>query len=652
LAPERIFQLGDKRFPALKTLRQTNLPVLTTPLLGRDHELAEITKLARGTARILTLTGVGGIGKTRLALQVAAELSDDYPDGVWFVSLESVDDVSMVEPTIAQAVHAHGELEEFLRARTSLVLLDNVEQLLPDVASVVSALPATVVVSSRERLGLHEEQEVPVAPLPVDTSVALFVDRARRLVPSFAADDHVAAIVQRLDGLPLAIELAAARVKVLTPAQIEERLSTSFSLLTSGSRDVPERQRTLRATVEWSYDLLDLEERRTVRALAVFRGSFAVEAAEEIAQTDIEMIERLVDKSLVKRTESGRLALLAVIREFLLEHLGNEAEAVAARHAAYYERWLPVPYERWLPTSREFDQRLRELANEIENVRAVVDWVIAHADAERAVSTVARAAELGVGDPRGPRAWLARVSELRAPPSAARIHALTIAAVAANDMGDPDAGVAYAEDAIALAKTLGEESHLNTTLEVLAIAHARRRDQESARRVFGEALAIERRSSTLHNFGTFEMSSGDLDRATSLLEESVSLNASQGRLRVLRLTHHSLGDLALRRGDPDRAVAEYGESIRIAQDLNVLLTVCFCTGGLAAAAALKGDVAASARLWGLLERLEDEHGRIDPAERSYYLEVVGRIAQEHYEETRHVPADEALRRVNAYVHSL
>jgi predicted ATPase/class 3 adenylate cyclase len=653
-APERIFQLGDELFPPLKTLRQTNLPVLSTPLFGRDDELAEISRLVRGGARILTLTGVGGIGKTRLALQAAAELSDDYPDGLWFVPLAAVSDATMVESAVAQAVRAHGDLHDFLLARSLLLVLDNVEQLMPDVAAVVAALRAAVVVTSRERLGLHEEQEVPVAPLPLDASVSLFVDRARRLVPRFEPDEHVAAIVHRLDGLPLAIELAAARIKLLTPAQIEQRLARSLELLTTGARDVPERQRTLRATIAWSYDLLDDDERRALRALAVFRGGFTVEAAEDVARADIETIARLVDKSLVARAEAGRLFLLATIRDFLLEQLGAESDEVAARHAAYYERWLPPAYERWLPASEVYDQKLRERSREIENIRALVDWMLAHAEAEQALSTVARAAELWTdgSNPREPGGWLSVALERGAAPSAAAVHALTVAAVAANQSGDHDVAVRSSEKAIALAKSLGQKLHLNTALEILAIAHAQRGDRTSGRRFYEEALALERRASTLHNFGTSEMWAGDLDRGASLLEESLEVGASESRLWLLQLTRHSLGDLALRRGDTTRAKAEYRESLRIATDLNVLRTISFCTGGLAAAAALEGDAGAASRLWGLLERLEEEHGRIDAIERSYYLEAVGELEREPYEETRHVPADEALRLVNAYVHSI
>jgi predicted ATPase/Tfp pilus assembly protein PilF len=654
-APERIFQLGVQAFPPLMTLRQTNLPVLSTPLLGRDDELADISRLVRGGARILTLTGVGGIGKTRLALQAAAELSDDYPDGLWFVPLAAVSDATMVESAIAQAVRAHGDLSDFLGARNLLLVLDNVEQLMPDIAAVVAALPAAaVVVTSRERLGLHEEQEVPVAPLPLDASISLFVDRARRLIPSFQPDEHVATIVRRLDGLPLAIELAAARIKLLAPAQIEQRLARSLELLTTGARDVPERQRTLRATIVWSYDLLHDEERRALRALAVFRGGFTVEAAEDVAQADIETIARLVDKSLVARAEPGRLFLLATIREFLLEQLVAEIDEVAARHAAYYERWLPPAYERWLPASEVYDQKLRERFREVENIRALVDWMLAHAEAERALSTVARAAELWTdgSNPREPWGWLSLALERSAAPSAAAVHALTVSAVAANQSGEHDVAVRYSEGAIALATSLGETLHLNTSLAILAIAHAQRGDRASGRRFYEEALALERRASTLHNFGTSEMWAGDLDRAAALLEESLEVAASERRLRLQQLTRHSLGDLALHRGDTRRAKAEYRESLRIAADLNVPRTISFCAGGLAAAAALEGDAVAASRLWGLLERLEDEHGRIDAIERSYYLEAVGEIATEPYEETRHVSADEAVRLVNAYVHSI
>jgi len=245
---ERLYQLDDDEFPPLKTVDQTNLPVQPTPFVGRERELAEVLALL-DVHRIVTLTGPGGSGKTRLALQAAAESVEQYGDGVWFVSLAAVRDPQLIEPTIARVVGGPDDLHAFLTGKRTLLVLDNLEQLLPDAAAIVARIDARVLATSRSRLNVAAEQEFPVPALPLDDAAALFTQRARHLEPGFEPDAAVRQIAQRLDGLPLALELAASRVKVLTPGQILERLGRSLDLLTSGAQDAPERQRTLRGTV-------------------------------------------------------------------------------------------------------------------------------------------------------------------------------------------------------------------------------------------------------------------------------------------------------------------------------------------------------------------------------------------------------------------
>ncbi|MGZ6563242.1 MAG: adenylate/guanylate cyclase domain-containing protein [Solirubrobacteraceae bacterium] len=223
LKAERLYQVGADEFPPLKSLNQTNLPVQPTAFVGRESDLGQVVDLL-GNSRIVTLTGAGGSGKTRLALQVAAELAQDYADGVWFVSLAALSDPQLVESTIAQVVGARDDLDEFLQDKELLLLLDNLEHLLPDVAPSVARLGVRVLATSRERLNVAGEQEYEVSTLPVDEAVALFTQRARQLRPSFEPDEHVPTIARRLDGLPLALELAAALIKVLTAEQIATRL--------------------------------------------------------------------------------------------------------------------------------------------------------------------------------------------------------------------------------------------------------------------------------------------------------------------------------------------------------------------------------------------------------------------------------------------
>ena len=337
LAPEHLFQLGDTEFPTLKSRYVTNLPAQPNALIGRADEVEEIVSLAIGGARLVTLTGAGGSGKTRLALEAAARLTEHFPDGTWFVSLAAVADPALVEPTIAGVLDARGALRDELRQKHLLLVLDNLEQIL-DAASVVAGLLAEapsvyVLATSRERLAVAAEREYLVPTLSVSEASILFTERARQLVPSFQPDPYVGEIASRLDGLPLAVELAAARVKVLTPQAILDRLARSLDLLTGGGRDVPARQRTLRATIEWSYELLSGDERDLFRRLAVFHAGFDLTAAEEIVSASVDHLASLIDKSLLRSTAAGRYFMLETIRSFALERFLACAEAGELREA-------------------------------------------------------------------------------------------------------------------------------------------------------------------------------------------------------------------------------------------------------------------------------------------------------------------------------
>ena len=266
---ERLFQLGDGEFPPLRSIDATNLPVAASPLLGREREVAALVELL-GERRLVTVTGPGGTGKTRLALQVAAELVGTVSDGVFWVALGPLTDPSLVATEIAQAVGAPDDLGGFLRGRELVLLLDNFEHLL-DAAPTVADLLATaaglrVLATSRAPLRISGEAEYPLDPLDPTDAVALFVERARAVGREIEPDATVEAVCKRLDSLPLAIELAAARVRLLAPEALLARLERALPLLTDGSRDAPERQRTLRATIEWSYDLLDDGQPASARA--------------------------------------------------------------------------------------------------------------------------------------------------------------------------------------------------------------------------------------------------------------------------------------------------------------------------------------------------------------------------------------------------
>ncbi len=337
-APERLFQLGTETFPPLRSLNATNLPAQTNPLVGRTDELRDIARLISGS-RVVTLTGAGGSGKTRLALQAAAESVDEFRDGVFWVALASINEIALIEPTIAQAIGAHHGLAGHIDEKRMLLLLDNLEQVLPSAAPPLAALVAAcpnlrLLVTSRAPLRIDGEREYPVLPLPAGDAVELFRERAFVAEPETAVRE----ICRRLDGLPLAIELAAARTRLLPPDQLLARLERALPVLTGGRRDAPERQRTLRATITWSYDLLSEDERRLFDRLGVFAGGFTLEAAEAVCDADLEVIGSLVEQSLIRRSDDGRLWMLVTILEFAVERFvaSNEALAIVARHAAYY----------------------------------------------------------------------------------------------------------------------------------------------------------------------------------------------------------------------------------------------------------------------------------------------------------------------------
>ncbi|MGZ4373150.1 MAG: ATP-binding protein, partial [Gaiellaceae bacterium] len=332
-AAERIFQLGDAEFPALKSLYRTNLPVAVTQFIGRDQELADVvTLLSGGETRLLTLTGPGGTGKTRLALQAAAEVADSFSDGVWWVPLAPLRDPNLVLESAAQVLGSRNGLVDHIADRQLLCLFDNFEQVVEAGAGLADLLTSCpnlkFVVTSRERLRVRGEQTYPVPPLAEDDAEAFFVARARAVDPSFTESEAVTELCVRLDQLPLALELAAARTALLSPKQLLERLSQRLDLL-KGDRDTDPRQRTLRATIEWSYDLLSAEEQELFGRLAVFAGGCSYEAAEQVAGAEPDPLQSLLDKSLLRRreTEHGpRYWMLESIREYAAGLLDQDDE--------------------------------------------------------------------------------------------------------------------------------------------------------------------------------------------------------------------------------------------------------------------------------------------------------------------------------------
>jgi predicted ATPase len=364
-----LYQLGEGSFPPLKTISNTNLPRPASSFLGREAELAQVLARIEQGARLVTLSGPGGTGKTRLALEAASSLVPSYKAGVFWVGLATLRDPTLVAETIAQTLGAKDGLASHIGDREMLLLLDNLEQVIEaasELAALLRACPnLTLLVTSRELLRVSGEVEYAVPPLAEPEAVALFCARAR-LEPSA----EIAELCDGLDSLPLAVELAAARTKALSPAQILERLSQRLDLL-KGGHDSDPRQQTLRATIEWSYDLLTPEEQQLFARLSVFAGGCTLEAAEEVAGADLDTLQSLVEKSLVRFTTSelgSRYWMLETIREFAAERLDNAGEilAIRQRHADQYlslaER---VERERSEAASTE---PLQRLADEHDNV--------------------------------------------------------------------------------------------------------------------------------------------------------------------------------------------------------------------------------------------------------------------------------------------
>ena len=378
-APERLYQLGHNDFPPLKTLDATNLPVAASPLLGRERELDELLNLLRNGSRLVTVTGPGGTGKTRLALQVAAELVGSFEHGVFWVPAAALTDHALVVPQIAHTIGARDQLAEHIRDKQMLLLVDNLEHLLaaaPALGEVLArAKGLRLLVTSRAPLHVRGEREYPLDPLAETDAVTLFVERARESGRDVEPDETVARVCRRLDSLPLAIELAAARTKLLDPATLLERLDRTLPLLTAGARDAPERQQTLRATIGWSYDLLDEDAKGLFARMSVFAGSFSLEAAEDVCAADVDALAALVDLSLLKPIGEARFLMLETIREYALELLDERAdvEEIRRRHAEHFAA-LAEAAAPHLRGSREQRQWVDRLERDYANVRAAVRW--------------------------------------------------------------------------------------------------------------------------------------------------------------------------------------------------------------------------------------------------------------------------------------
>ena len=617
-AAERVYQLGQREFPRLKTLYQTNLPIPANPLVGRKKELADVLHVFReDTDRVVTVTGPGGIGKTRFSLAAAAEASEDFPDGVWFVDLTPVRDPGVVVPTIAHSLGVDGDLSRRLREERCLVLLDNFEQVVAaatDVAELVASCPdLRVLVTSREPLRIAAEREYQLRPLPESPAVELFRQRVSRIAPAVDVDYAVAAeICDRLDRLPLAIELAAARVKVLEPSALLVRLENRLPLLVSRGRDVPERQQALHATIAWSYELLNLVEQRLFRALAVFRGGATLDAIEEVAGGDPDLVESLVDKSLL-RLRRGRFVMLETIREFARDALESAREAgeVRGRHALFF---AAVAERANLNAGllRPGGQRLDLAIAEQDNIRSALAWAIENGDLELGLRIATAMEQFWVvNDPHEGRRWFAALFEPGAAEevdSGLRAHALRAYGSAVDIAGDDVASHDLYAQSLALHEQLGDDHGRAVALHRLGIQAMRRGELDEARRLVETSHVIHERhedvfglAQTVGTLGAIERDSGHGDTAYELVSESAELAREAGVPWWEAGMLVELAALSLEAGRLDDAESKARESLTLARQMHDYGGRVFGVGVLACIAAKRGEIWRAGCMWGAIE---------------------------------------------------
>jgi predicted ATPase len=608
--PVALFQLGNERFPPLKSISNTNLPRPASSFVGRQAEVKDITGLLSDGARLLTLTGPGGSGKTRLAIEAAAELVPEFKAGVFWVALATLRDPALVLETIAQTLGAKDGLADHIGERELLLLLDNVEQVVaaaPQLASLVEACPnLKLLVTSRERLQVRGEVAYQVLPLAEPDAVELFCARART-----EADGAVDQLCRALDNLPLAVELAAARASVLSPSQMLERLSARLDLL-KGGRDADPRQQTLRATIEWSYDLLSPDEQLLFARLAVFRGGCTLAAAEEVAEADLDVLQSLVDKSLVRVTDE-RFWMLETIREYAAErlHESGEAGAVARRHAEHFLALAEAAEPNLFADTGTWTGRL---VPEHDNIRAALDWLADSGETQLALRLAGAVSvfwEMKGHIAEGRRRLEALLSADDRP-TAARAKALYGAAAVAEDSA---IGKRRAQEAIELHEALGDMRGAAISRLELALVHtndgewARARDLlDESGRVLDQVGDVHHATLATRYLAWMHNELGDRQRAREVHERNLQRARATGSRWIEASTLSALGEYAVDDGRIDDALSMLTESTRMWQELDDPVQLSNQLYRWAKLLAAEGRAATAAVLFGSGDALREEVG--------------------------------------------
>ena len=649
-ASERIYQLGEEEFPPLKSLYRTNLPVPATPFVGREHELAAVTELlARNDVRLLTLTGPGGTGKTRLALQAAGEVADSHPDGVCWVPLAALRDAALVLERLAEALGVKGDLLDYIAEKRLLVLFDNFEHLIAaadDLNDLLASCPHLhLLVTSRELLRLPPEHAYPVPPLEPRDSVQLFVARARAINPAFEHTPALLPLCRALENLPLALELAAARTSALSPEQLLARLSTRLDLLQAG-RGVDPRQQTLRATIEWSYELLDEEERQLFRRLAVFAGGFTLEAAEDVCAAGLDVLQALVEKSLIRPTNE-RFSILETIREYAAEQLAESRDEQHTRlaHAMHFAS-LAEQAALDEPTREDQPAWLARLAIEHENLRTALDLADSEGlvDVELRLVRALRSFWLLRGFWTEGRAYLERALDRPdTKPSEIRVDLLSACAQLAERQGDYDRARALDSEHLGLARELGNDRKLANALMRAGIGAEFRGDFDLARVHLAEVLAISTRSGddwlaarARLNLGFSYAAEDDLSDAEDQFEQAVDLARALGNKGLLSSCLHGAALVYAMRGHWETALPQMKEALLLAIEIRSPEHIAEAFALLAGGVAARGQHEQGARLLGAARAIREqlalvEFGLLRQLDESTEAVLRGRLGMERYE---------------------